>query len=383
MANDNTNSNFNADFAAASQAFAASMSSVMASKSFHADRKFAREENEKNRQFNAEQAELARNFNAAEAEKARQFSEDFYNQYQSPSALVNQYKSAGLNPALMYNAASSPSANPSSAAASGPAASGSAPATPPSYSENFRNVAGSFAELTQMVRAAQLLGAEKRQKQAETELALANTAKAQADTIGQQILNGYTPSLKDAELRNMQVQADAALSTIRLNDSATELNASQRALVASKVLTESENQEHIRSLMKSEVAQRDIMAYQKELITAQIKAAQEGVQLTRAQISEIAHRNNLTDKQAAHCDKLMHQVDKTIESLGVDIKQKELDFSKSQDLFLIDVARAKVELYDSMFTKVFGNSALPYDTDFLDKYVDEYLSKSSRAGGAR
>lgn len=37
-------------------------------------------------------------FQSAEAEKARQWQEDFYKEFQSPSAMVEQYKAAGLNP---------------------------------------------------------------------------------------------------------------------------------------------------------------------------------------------------------------------------------------------------------------------------------------------
>lgn len=37
-------------------------------------------------------------FQSAEAEKARQWQEDYYKEFQSPSAMVEQYKAAGLNP---------------------------------------------------------------------------------------------------------------------------------------------------------------------------------------------------------------------------------------------------------------------------------------------
>lgn len=37
-------------------------------------------------------------YQSAEAEKARQWQENFYKEYQSPSAMVQQYKDAGLNP---------------------------------------------------------------------------------------------------------------------------------------------------------------------------------------------------------------------------------------------------------------------------------------------
>lgn len=57
-------------------------------------------------------------FSAAEAQKARDFSEEMYLQYQSPKAMMAQYKDAGLNPALMYGSAPSPSMPAASSAAS-------------------------------------------------------------------------------------------------------------------------------------------------------------------------------------------------------------------------------------------------------------------------
>lgn len=50
--------------------------------------------------FNAGEAALNRDFQHNEAEIARQWQEDFYNQYQSPQAMVHQYEAAGLNPVL-------------------------------------------------------------------------------------------------------------------------------------------------------------------------------------------------------------------------------------------------------------------------------------------
>lgn len=60
--------------------------------------------------------EQANNFSSAEAEIARQWQEDMYLKYQSPAAMIDQYKDAGLNPGLMYGGASSssPSFNSSS-----------------------------------------------------------------------------------------------------------------------------------------------------------------------------------------------------------------------------------------------------------------------------
>lgn len=60
----------------------------------------------------------ANQFSSSEAEIARQWQEDMYNKYQSPSAMIDQYKDAGLNPALMYGGASGSSANFSSSSPS-------------------------------------------------------------------------------------------------------------------------------------------------------------------------------------------------------------------------------------------------------------------------
>lgn len=67
--------------------------------------------NRKNRKFNAEQAQLNRDFQAQQADIARSWQESFYNQYQSPSALMRQANEAGIHPyaALGLNPASGPS----------------------------------------------------------------------------------------------------------------------------------------------------------------------------------------------------------------------------------------------------------------------------------
>lgn len=61
----------------------------------------------------------ANQFSAAQAQLARDWSEKMYNQYESPRAMIDQYKEAGLNPALMYGgtiggSVSSPAGSPES-----------------------------------------------------------------------------------------------------------------------------------------------------------------------------------------------------------------------------------------------------------------------------
>lgn len=78
-------------------------------------------ENAKNREFNSSESATNRQFQHDEAMSARAWQESFYNNYQSPSAMMSQYKDAGLNPALLYGGASGGSV-PSTSTPSGSAA---------------------------------------------------------------------------------------------------------------------------------------------------------------------------------------------------------------------------------------------------------------------
>lgn len=51
----------------------------------------------------------ANEFSASQAELAYQRQREFYNDFQSPQSMVNQYRDAGLNPALMYGSGASAS----------------------------------------------------------------------------------------------------------------------------------------------------------------------------------------------------------------------------------------------------------------------------------
>lgn len=72
-----------------------------------------------NREWQSAESESNRRFQAKEAELAYDRQVDFYNTYQSPSAMVQQYKDAGLNPALMVGGSVGQTSVPSSSASSG------------------------------------------------------------------------------------------------------------------------------------------------------------------------------------------------------------------------------------------------------------------------
>ena len=83
-------------------------------------------ENVRNQHFQSDEAKVQREWLSNENQIARQWEEDMYNQYNSPSAMMQQYKEANLNPFLMANQqqvgqgmSATPASNGSPAHASG------------------------------------------------------------------------------------------------------------------------------------------------------------------------------------------------------------------------------------------------------------------------
>lgn len=80
---------------------------------------------EKQNEFNASEAAKNRNFQAQQAQLARDYQTEFYETYQSPSAMVRQYQDAGINPVL--TAGFSPNTPPAASSPGGSAASAASP----------------------------------------------------------------------------------------------------------------------------------------------------------------------------------------------------------------------------------------------------------------
>lgn len=140
------------------------------------NRKIARETNE----FNAEQNRLNREFQAQQAQIARDWQEEQYQKYSSPAAMVQQYRDAGLNPALMYgqNLQSSTGSSPSP---SGSAASGTAI---PAQAPNLTGIVQDFLGLARLKSEIDNINAD------------TDTKKAQALKLG-----------SDVNLNNKQIES--------------------------------------------------------------------------------------------------------------------------------------------------------------------------------
>lgn len=158
--------------------------------------RYAREENALNRQFQAEQSQIGRDFQ-----------EEMYNKYYSPSAMMQQFKDAGVNPVLAagqitgQGSMSSPS-----------------PVGGSSMQPNFVNPMESFAGISDSIMNISRLKAEIRNLNADS---------LQKETLakGQSITNEYSPKIFEQNLKQGELNLEntiqginLALSKIRLND---------------------------------------------------------------------------------------------------------------------------------------------------------------------
>ena len=144
--------------------------------------------NRKNRKFNAEQAQLNRDFQAQQADIARSWQESFYNQYQSPAAMMRQANEAGIHPyaALGLNPASGPSGTS--------IPSGSQASAPPQHFQGLADISGTILSLMKL--------------KSEIDLNEKLGEKYLAETEGQNIENQFNPRLFEQQLRRGQVDID-------------------------------------------------------------------------------------------------------------------------------------------------------------------------------
>lgn len=130
--------------------------------SYFGNKSLQRESNE----FNAQQAELNRQFQHQETELARDWQEKFYNQYQSPEAMVRQYENAGINPVLVAGQATN----------TPPAASGGAGSTASAVTPPYVNMVGVMEQVGKLA----MLKAEIANINADTDLKGAQAGAADA-----------------------------------------------------------------------------------------------------------------------------------------------------------------------------------------------------------
>lgn len=210
----------------------------------------ARQENLLNRKFTSEQNQLQRDFLSKEAELAYNRELEFYDSRQSPSAMVRQYRDAGLNPALLASGgvgSGSVSASPASGGV------GSASTSPLPAMSNPLTAAMGMADVLSQI---ENIKAQTEKTKSETKLVDKELSWYDSFMQGKIDLNASEVS-KNSQLINESMQkvsesvarVDEINSRIELNGSTIELQGSQKILNDTKTITERLNAESISQMI--------------------------------------------------------------------------------------------------------------------------------------
>lgn len=214
-----------------------------------------------NRDWQSAEAEANRRFQSKEAELAYDRQVDFYNSFQSPSAMVQQYKDAGLNPALMAGGSVGQSSVPSSSAPSGSMPSSSPASGAPSAGSG--DFIGDLLSILQFKKQMARYDAETKNIEADTEQKRTETSwidaynsasvdsmRAGIDKVRSDI--EVNSSLVDKNLQDVQEsikRMEVHDSTINLNGALVDLHGSQKVLNECKSAVEKLNAETIKSML--------------------------------------------------------------------------------------------------------------------------------------
>lgn len=173
---------------------------------------YQKNENQIDREFNAQQAEIQRNFQSKEAELAYERQVDFYDTRQSPTAMMEQYKEAGINPAVAFGhgSAGGVTSTPSSSVPSGAVASARSNSLP-----GFLGIADEMVSLQKSIEEVKLLRSEAREANARSVL-------SEIDALTRHDINNATISQMASVVRN--------------NDADTSLIEESTRLTAQKIL---------------------------------------------------------------------------------------------------------------------------------------------------
>lgn len=305
-----------------------------------------RKENEKNRQFNAQQAQLNRDFQSQMSDRA--------NAWNSPAAQVNRLRSAGLNPALIYQGSSF--GQPAVAPSGGQASSGSS------------GLPG--------IQAPKYEGA----------LMQAQIDNIRADTENKRINNDYLPQILQGQIDFNGVQ-------IRLGDAQTHLTEEEAKTIeptikklvaeASEANSLSEYYAELKASVSEDIIYKQIQNYfASDKFRAEIDNLQASTGLMKAECSEIltlmvykmmdlkasahlkenqAHTEfqkwSLIDSMANKYDE--EAATEKLRRYGINIQNQKLQYDFESDKMFsrleraVGIARATTESYRNMAEEMF------------------------------
>ena len=177
--------------------------------------------------YDSLQADAERQYNWQVTQQTWAHEEEMYNKYQSPQAMMQQYREAGLNPALMYGGGQA-TTPPSVSAGSG---SSNAPTSDAGGNRGMRPMDVMMSILGLVMQGAQVGSginaqtakassdrADANLKQAQEDNVRQNTLKQQEETIALRISNRYLEAEKRMGLDKMFVEISNGLKDLKVKD---------------------------------------------------------------------------------------------------------------------------------------------------------------------
>lgn len=251
---------------------------------------------------------LGSRFNRKEAEAARDWQESMYNQYQSPSAMVDQYKEAGLNPALMY----------------GSAGSGSIPSGPSASAVPMESTAG-------IMQAALALARSK----AEIKNIEADTRQKEATAVGQETSNQFLADKLLQELERGSIDISAVRTSIeQMNQSIENMKTDRDAVIKGMELTDYEIDRILAEIDKTE-KEAAILELEKDnvKITKEVLASQIVLNYAQAQNSNAAAQLTRTESSSLESGNKAGSIRDWLKKRGEAFKSSQIYKNMKDDFF--------------------------------------------------
>lgn len=248
-------------------------------------------------QFSADQTSLNRNFQAAQAEIARDWQENQYLKYNSPAAMMSQYRDAGLNPALMYQQGASP-ASVSTASPSGDSAASVSPS-----GGDVVGMLGRMMELSMLSEQQRGLRLENERKEVENSL-----------------LNKYGDVESSVRVQNLQQDLENKKVQAALNKQGISESKARESLALSQRLLNDIDAKYKSRLNELE---QNLRSAQISNIASGTRVNNKQVESLTAQINELYQRAILEAAQAGNLDQQTQNLLKEFDILSYDAEQKE------------------------------------------------------------
>lgn len=221
-------------------------------------------------------------FNAAQAELARQFQEDFYLKYQSPAAMMSQYKDAGLNPVLAAGyATNTPPSASSASAGSSPSA---AAATSGMNGVGPMDLIGSIASIMKLKAEINLINSE----------AQKNRSSSEKDYSGIRVDNA---TIKQMSIQNEQTLNSISNDNKRVENEVRHINGILSQIVESNKVTRKQVEE-IDAQIKRMSVQNALDEQQKITLCAQQVLLEFQAEESGMRQHEILSKTRLNNAQA-------------------------------------------------------------------------------------